>query len=154
MKIQLILFVCFGSLLASGCAHIQETAKVIWGSSTKALEEARDQAVTATFGCDYDEGFDTVLRMDRDQTIAENRLPAQKVFDVFMKDRRQGVIVVMGINGNVNTTKVGIFFERVGVRSTRVEISSLSSTAKEKVAKAVFQELSLRFSQQPKAEGS
>ena len=55
----------------------------------------------------------------------------------------------MGIAGNVDTTEVGIFFDDMGQGTVRVEISSLSSTAKRKVAKAVFAELEKHFSTPP-----
>ncbi len=134
-------------LLSCGCAQVTETAKVLWGSSTATLEEAREDGESKTFACSYEDCFDTVLRMDRDRATEDNRLPTNKIFDVFLKDRSQGHMVVMGISGNVNTTKVGIFFERKGIRATQIDITSLSSTAKEKVAAAVFNELSLRYSE-------
>ncbi|MBI5415562.1 MAG: hypothetical protein HZA29_01985, partial [Candidatus Omnitrophica bacterium] len=48
--------------------------------------------------------------------------------------------------GNVDTTEVGIFFDEVSPSTVRVEISSLSSTAKRRVAAAVFNALDKRFS--------
>lgn len=62
-----------------------------------------------------------------------------------MKDPHRRHIVVIGIAGNVNTTEVGIFFDEVGPSSVKIDITSLSSTAKRKVAKAVFDELDKRF---------
>ncbi len=145
-KINIFSAIVFLSLF--GCAQITETAKVIWGSSTAALERARDNALTKTYFCDTDECFDAILTLAEDDlTLQENRLPTTKAFNVFSKNRSKGQIVVMGIKGNVDTTKVGIFLDRKGLRTTQIDISSLSSTAKEKVALAVFEELGIRFSE-------
>ena len=62
-------------------------------------------------------------------------------YDVFLKDSAKGHIVVMGIEGNVNTTEAGIFFTRIKPQETKVEISSLSTTAKVRVSDMVFGEL-------------
>ena len=70
-----------------------------------------------------------------------------KFFDVFLKDPHQKHIVVIGVSGNVDTTEVGIFFEEAGPSAIKVEISSLSSTAKRRVADAVFNALDKRFAE-------
>jgi hypothetical protein len=64
---------------------------------------------------------------------------------IFQKDEIKGFIVVMGIHGNVNTTEVGIFFDELSDNQTRIEISSLSTTAKRKVAKGLFHDLDIAF---------
>ena len=40
-----------------------ETVKVIWGSSTRALEEARGEALSKTFHCSVDECFNSVIKL-------------------------------------------------------------------------------------------
>ena len=52
----------------------------------------------------------------------------------------------MGIKGNVDTTEVGIFFTQSNHTTVKLDVSSLSSSAKRKVAEAVFKELDQRFS--------
>ena len=56
------------------------------------------------------------------------------------------LIVVMGIEGNVDTTEVGIFFTQPNLTTVKLEVSSLSSNAKRRVAQVIFDELDLRFS--------
>src|SRR3989338_6355239 len=46
-----------------GCAHITEPFKVILGSSTRALEKARTDALTKTYKCSFKECFDAVLAL-------------------------------------------------------------------------------------------
>ncbi len=70
----------------------------------------------------------------------------EKFFDIFLKDPRQKRVVVIGVTGNVDTTEVGIFFHEVSPSTIKVEISSLSDTAKRRVAQAVFEALDKRFS--------
>jgi hypothetical protein len=45
----------------------QETAKTFWGSSTRALEVARKEAESRTFACAFDECFDAVLALTRQE---------------------------------------------------------------------------------------
>lgn len=158
----------------AGCAQLTETAKRIWGSSAAALERARADALGKTYACSFAECYEAVLGLGRteeeqeakakqeeeakkadgegegsgvEQGLAQEQKPAAdgKFFDVFLKDSRQKHIVVIGIAGNVDTTEVGIFFDEAGPSTIKIEISSLSSTAKRRVAQAVFEALDKRF---------
>ena len=55
------------------------------------------------------------------------------------------VIIVINIKGNVDTTEVGIFFEELADGGSVIDISSLSSSARERVAEAVFAYLDQNF---------
>jgi hypothetical protein len=68
------------------------------------------------------------------------------VFDIFIKDSKKHRLVVMGIAGNVETTEVGIFFTQPTLTTVKIEVSSLSSSAKRTVSEKTFEELDLRFS--------
>ena len=154
-----------------GCAPIKETAKVFWGSSTKALEKARRNALSKTYHCQFDQCFDAVLSLARkktminlqgypeqsaaqpqlttqDESVTEEKVSAKQTgdfFEVFMKDRKSGYLVVMGIDGSVDTTEVGIFFSLYSPGVIKIEISSLSSNAKRHVAQDIFGQLDLKF---------
>lgn len=148
----------------AGCAPIQEMTKTLWGSSTRALEDARVDAEVKNFNCSYDSCFDAVVKLARkesqtrsynntgktldglfgkaDSTTATPMIDAaDDTFDIFIKDYVSRHIVVLGIKGNVNTTEVGIFFTQIKPNETKIEISSLSTTAKEKVTRIVFESL-------------
>lgn len=129
----------------TGCAQVTEISKTIWGTSTRALEHARTDALRKTYQCPLKECFDAVLTLDRSKKYGTPQ--TKPFFNVFVKDPNQRHLIVMGILGNVNTTEVGIFFDRVGEGTVRLEISSLSSSAKRRVADAVFDELDKRFSE-------
>jgi len=123
--------------MCSSCALLdsgEEFAKTLWGSSTRALEKARDSAITKTYDKSYWECVHGVLAV-----------VAQKQWVIFKKDEIRGYMVLMGIKGSVNTTEVGVFFDELSDAQTRIEISSLSTNAKRKVAKALFHELDIIF---------
>jgi hypothetical protein len=115
----------------------------MWGTSTTALELARSDALRKTYTCDLKECYEAALSLARNEESLEPQ--TEKFFDVFLKDPRQRHIVVMGIQGSVDTTEVGIFFDDLGEGAVRLEISSLSASAKKKAARAVFEEFDQRF---------
>lgn len=129
--------------LLLGCAQITDTVKKFWGTSTTALDHARLNALSRSYACGTRECFEAVLSLARNEEALEPK--TEKFFDVFLKDPRQRHIVVMGIEGNVDTTEVGIFFDSLGGNMVKVDISSLSTSAKNRAAKAVFAELDQRF---------
>ncbi|MBF0504961.1 MAG: hypothetical protein HQL14_07660 [Candidatus Omnitrophica bacterium] len=136
-----VLLLLMFSFLFSSCAFFdnsQEFAKTLWGSSTRALENARDNAVTKT----YDKSYWDCIR--NATTVAE-----KNKWTIFKKDEVKGYLVLMAIKGSVNTTEVGVFFTELSDVQTRVEISSLSTNAKRKVAKALFHGLDIAFGYLP-----
>ena len=157
------------SIFAPGCARITETTKTLWGSSTRALEEARADALTRTYACRYQECFDAVLALayqdyewlepieesseddEEQEQEGEEELEVKKPkpsghFAVFIKNYRKKHIVVMEVPGNVDTTEVGIFFNELADSTVKLEVTSLSSSAKRTVSEIIFKELDLKFS--------
>ncbi len=140
---RFILFIAMGCLCSS-CAVVNnvagipvEIAKTIWGSSTRALEQARDNAITKT----YDKPYWDCVR----SAIAV----CKKHWVIFKKDEIKGYMVVMGVHGCVSTTEIGIFFDELSDNQTRIEISSLSTNAKRTVAKGLFHGLDIAFGYLP-----
>ena len=158
-----IYFLMLFILVGLGCSRLTEAPKVIWGSSIAALEKARDTASVKTYHCAYDECFNAIVDLGTlpaswlplakspseltkvSQSPEEYTAPQVKPFTIFQKDLIQGYIVVMGVPGNIDTTQVGIFLTLESNNLVQVEISSLSSSAREKVADIIFSELSRRF---------
>ncbi len=143
MKIRYLSIAISFCLLSSGCSFVVETSKRIWGSSTKALEKAQVDGITKDIQCSFDQCYEAILSLDRKHF--DGRTIEAGFFDVFIKDPVNAHIVVMGIEGNVKTTKVGIFFSRHSQGVLTINVSSLSSSAKRKVAEVVFKELKFRF---------
>lgn len=153
-KINIILALSF-SITFLGCARIIDIPKVIWGSSTRALENARTDAISETYKCSFTDCFDTVLSLKRTKKVYKEVLEDGEVivktkrdgkFDIFLKNRKKKHIVVMGIEGNLETTEVGIFFSQPSLTTVKVEVTSLSSNAKRKIAQMIFDLLNSRFS--------
>ncbi len=134
----------FCLLIALGGCTPLEMGRTVWGSSIRALDEARVDAFKKTYSCQFDQCFDAVLALDRQGVKVPN---LKETFNVFIKDRVRSVIVAIGIYGQVDTTEVGIFFKRIDEGKYSIEVSSLSTTAKEKVAFLVFSQLSKQFNE-------
>lgn len=150
-------------LSLGGCAALKEEAKKLWGSSTQALEEARNESLKASFFCPWETCFDSVVRYANVETqhILDEKINAEKMnqpdnptdeqtvkaknFEVFLQDRRRRIIVLMGVPGSVNTTEVGVFFTPLENAATAVEVSSLSTSAKIKAADILFSQLGKEF---------
>ena len=153
-KMNVIFAVCC-LVFITGCAQITETVKVIWGSSTRALENARVDAISKTYRCGFNDCYDAVLSLARRREARDDRADRdpdvkpvnENHFDVFINNRKKRHIVVMGIKGNVDTTEVGIFFSQPSLTTVKLEVTSLSSSAKRKVAQMIFDKLDLRFSE-------
>jgi len=126
--------------LFSSCAvwdNTVEVGKTIWGSSTRALEQARDHAITKTYDKPYWDCVRSAITFSRKHWV------------IFEKDEIKGYMVVMGVKGCVNTTEIGVFFDELSDNQTRIEISSLSTNAKRKVAKGLFHGLDIAFGYLP-----
>ncbi len=161
-KINLLFLICIVSFLV-GCSGIKEEAKLLWGSSTKALEQQRRQAVIETFACPWEQCFTTVVqyangevlqRADENHVDFLNTRPSDEAtlkavkttnLEIFLQDRERKIIVVMGVPGSVQTTEVGVFFTPIDATQTRIEITSLSTLAKMRVADIVFSYLGQKF---------
>ena len=141
LTVFLTLLICLGF---SSCADLADMPKVVLGTSTRALEEERIDAMVRVFRCEFDDCYQAVLdmaRLDEDHRAVNS----EGMFNIFQHDRIDGLIVVMGIPGNIDTTEVGIFLTMMRDRSVKVEVSSRSTSAKKKVAKEVFKELNTKF---------
>ncbi len=121
-------------LVLVGCGPAMETAKILWGSSTRALEAARSNAFRRDFSCDLDACYKETLK------IAE-----LEKWEIFIKKRKEPMIVVMGIKGAVETTEVGIFFKSISAGRVEIAVTSLSTNAKRTAAETLFAELANTF---------
>jgi len=123
---------------------VTDFPRTLWGSSVRVLQRQRDGALAKEFLCAQNECFDAVFAM----TDSYREHAASKTQDRLLRhmfDPDKGYIVVMRVPDAVDTTEVGIFFDRWHEGSTRVEISSLSTHAKQKVSEMVFGQLGSRF---------
>ena len=157
------------TLLIAGCAWFPEPVKVVLGTSTRALEEARTDSLSKVYRCSFDECFDGVLSLERhgkkitteeykkEEDEKENpskeslaltpKVEDDELYEVYSKDPIRGIIVVMGVRGHIETTEVGIFLSRYSPSSIKVEVTSLSTPTKEQVANFLFKKLDKTFSE-------
>lgn len=147
----LILVLLAGTTVLLGCTPVAEVGKKVWGSSTDTLNNERKNAIKKTFGCSLDACFDKVLELTSIPTMPATKVlttkEKEKYLELFQQNRSKMVIVVMGVPGAVDTTEVGIFFVALEKDKVRVELSSLSTSAKVKAADMVFAKLTEAFSE-------
>jgi hypothetical protein len=132
LKIILV-FLCLFVFI--GCASLQQAGKKAWGSSTQALEAARSQGKRLDLACSQSDCFNSCLDI-----LAELEIT------VFKKNSRAGYIVAMGFKAAIDTTEVGIFFEKKSDKETMVEISCLNRRLLDSAAAEIFAELKKKFS--------
>ena len=128
-------FLILAVIFLTGCSRVLDVPSTIWGSSTRALEEARVDALSKTYSCSFRECYQAVLLIAK-----------EKEFTVFIKDVPRQEIVLMKIPTSVDTTEVGVFFTELSEGQVKVYISSLSSHAKRIAAEILFAELDKSFS--------
>ncbi|MDD5634301.1 MAG: hypothetical protein PHW46_03395 [Candidatus Omnitrophica bacterium] len=124
------LFLCSLCIVAfaSGCVSSSKYnfASLI-GYNMADLREAKDSGKIRTFSMSYDEAYEKVKAI-----LAENDLFA------FRASKKHGYIVAVNFQKQVNTTRVGIFFEKVSESETKITLSSLSSPTLEQAAGIIF----------------
>ncbi|MFH1664835.1 MAG: hypothetical protein ABIA77_01670 [Candidatus Omnitrophota bacterium] len=125
-----LLAACLTVSLVSGCSLYSINSGSLLGINVQDLEKARDNGLTKTVSLDYSAAFDKVTG------ILEN-----KGLTIYQSDRKKQYIVTMGFPKQTDTTRVGIFFDRLPDGGTKITLSSLSSTALEKARTDIFGEL-------------
>lgn len=134
-----LLFLIAG--FSAGCSQSVEVTRKVWGSSTRTLENERVRAARDVYTCEYDECYNIIRNLG---SLAVGKQKADSPYKIFQEKRKDGMLVVMGVPGNVDTTEAGIFISRIKVDETAVEVTSLSRSAKRKVAEAIRQEMLTR----------
>lgn len=130
-RLSVLVFLgCFLSVML-GCASITEMTRGFLGVSTRSLEKARKKAVSHIFDYDY---FTTYTRtMDTLKKIQAH---------VYFKNIRKHMIAIYV--SETDTTPVGIFFQEIGKNSTKIEVSSPSSFARDAISAKLFSALAER----------
>lgn len=122
-----IVFLITALILVAGCASISEITKSSWGSSTRALQNARADAVSRVYECQYDICFEQVRGVLGEEEIS-----------IFISDLEERLMIAMNIPLCVSTTEVGIFFVQEAEDKIKIEISSLSPKAKRIASELIF----------------
>ncbi|MDD3088892.1 MAG: hypothetical protein PHT95_02980 [Candidatus Omnitrophica bacterium] len=135
-RVLLSVLICYMAVHSAGCASLKEAGEDIIGIGMADLVRAKENGVSKVVPLGYDAAFEGVRK------IAE-----KKYLYIAREDRKQGFIVLMNFPKQVDTTRIGVFFEPVSDSSTKVTLSSLSSTALKKARVMVLEELAGQPSQ-------
>ena len=141
---------CFDAVIAltRETTSLEDDNKIRDERNSESAEEAEEETTLAKAETPLIpfEDAATSPEIIEDNTVTEKPVEQIKYFELFLKDSLKHHIVVIGIDGSVNTTEVGIFFEPVEDNAVKIEISSLSTLAKNKVAEIIFAEFDKKFS--------
>ncbi|MDD5019114.1 MAG: hypothetical protein PHH75_05560 [Candidatus Omnitrophica bacterium] len=107
----------------TGCAHLKEGAKTVWGTSISHLEKARAKAKIVVVKTGRPEAFEWSMNLLRAQGA-----------NVYMTGPDKEYLAAMNFAGYVNTTQVGLFFTPVDPATTKIEVASLSPWLAQDVA--------------------
>lgn len=114
-------------LLLSGCATFLEDMGGIFATEVSDLEKARSRGKTETFLLSFDAAFDEVTDIVKKNSLI-----------IYQTNRKRKYIIVMGFKDQVDTTRVGVFFDPVSDNETRITLSSLSSMTLPKAETIIF----------------
>ncbi len=130
-----IILLGYWVMALSGCHTLEEGTKGFLGVSTRSLEEARGKAITQTFNYDYATCY----------TMTRDILKTMKTY-IYSQGMKKHMIAVYV--SQRDTTPVGIFFKETDAANTQVEVSSLSTYAKEFTSKRIFSVLDKKMTLQ------
>jgi hypothetical protein len=119
-------------LFLSGCAVISEGFKGVTGLSTRSLERTRTSAAADEFSC----SLAACQKLVRDEVRSMGSY-------IYADSSRKNLIAIY-VSEN-DTTPVGIFFTEVNADTTRIEVSSPSSRAKELISGRLFARLKMKL---------
>jgi len=122
-----LLLVLSSILITSGCSHFHLNFRDFLGDSIKDLKRARSTGKVQIFDGSYSEVFSKIT------TKLE-----KKSIKIYLSNEKEGYIITMGFTKQVNTTRVGIFFEDEEDNKIKVTLSSLSEGALVKAEKIIF----------------
>ena len=131
MKNLLALALSLCILTSAGCSGTKYNLASLAGLNVRDLEAAKDTGISKTFKMSHSEAFKNTVEILKTEKLT-----------IFLSSEKRGYIVAMGFKEQVDTTRVGIFFDPVSETETKVTLSCLSSLALPKAEKIIFTGLS------------
>lgn len=117
-------------ILISGCTTLEKVASEALGTSTRTVEETRQDAIKEIFRFDFNTCYEKSKEILKDiNTYIYAQKKEEKLIAVFVTE--------------VDTTPVGVFFKEIDANNTQVEVSSPSGYAKELIATKLFARLTM-----------
>ncbi len=111
----------------AGCAGTRASVGDFFGYGISDLEKARETGLSRVYPLPYDTAFDKAVEAAKTGKVT-----------VYKADRKRGIITIMDVPKQVDTTFIGVFVESVDASNTKITISSLSSTALTKAGMIIF----------------
>lgn len=151
MRRLLFSLAVLGVLTSLGGCVVKEAVKKVAGTSTSTLQERRAEGLSQTFYCTYQDCYNAIMALGRRKDSVKpwihDESPDPGVFTIFMSDlyANPPYIILMGVEGSVDTTEVGVFLERMTEDTIRVDVASLASGAKRTAAQIIFKHLENNF---------
>ncbi len=136
-----LLFALALGMAGTGCVHLKEGGRRVWGSSIAHLEKARVDGEVLEVTLGRDAAFEKVEEILSDSGA-----------QVYLKDRDKAYLAAMGFTGHVDTTQVGVFFEPGTQHATRIEVASLSPSLVDRVVGLLVEKLEGQVSRAQKGE--
>lgn len=122
-SLQLMVFFLAG-LIFSGCGGgFKEVVRGVAGNSTKVLKDTREAAAAKDFSCGYDDCLEKARKI----------LSDMKTYVYAVEDGLVAVYV-----SEDDTTPVGVFFSSDDAGTTKIEVSSPSGSARDRISRKLF----------------
>jgi hypothetical protein len=115
---------------SGGCASASYYGASLAGTNVRDLEDLKQGSPSKVYDMPYAKTFDLMMEKTQGNGLTE-----------YMVNRQEGYIIAMGLERQVNTTRIGVFIERITQNTTQVILTSKSSTALDKAQLIYFGEL-------------
>jgi hypothetical protein len=109
-----------------GCSSMPSVGSSLAGINIEDLKELKSRGDSKDFALTFRETYELMLKKVYDNGLTP-----------YLKSPDKGYIIVIGFEQQVNTTRIGIFIDSVSETSTRVTLTSKSSTALDR-ARLIF----------------
>ena len=124
---KMIALLLVSVLALGGCASSSYNLQSLAGVNMSDLEKARPSGKETVVSLPYPEAYGKIKAI-----LEENKLT------VFRESPKEKYIVAIGFPKQETTTRVGIFFDSLGEKETRITLSCLSSTCLSKAQNIIF----------------
>ena len=126
----LLLITIIPAYSLTGCASYSVTMRDIFGISRADLEKARKTGFKKDIPVPMNEAFDKVTQIANNDKLV-----------IYQETWDKKYMVLMGFPRQTDTTRVGIFFDKIDDKSTAITISSMSSTALARAKEMILDKL-------------
>ncbi|NQT32306.1 MAG: hypothetical protein HQ594_01370 [Candidatus Omnitrophica bacterium] len=117
-KFSCLLIIIVAMTLLTGFDSAKYNVGSLLGINVDDIEESNVATKRRTVALPYNDAYDEITNILKNNGLT-----------IFLSNKRKGYIIVMGLPQQMNTTRVGIFFETGEGATTTITLKSLSYTA-------------------------